>query len=131
MPSQRLDCHRTHGMRKASSTPTTWKILTRRLFFHLPRAVFFVLRGVSLTPAQSELVPCMDAVNHNYMETISMVKRYRPVPANRRHTQMSSTTSLIDSSLRDSSAIKIQALVRRHQAYSRCGYRDYRHHITH
>lgn len=77
--------------------------------------------GVFLTPVQGELMPCMDAVNNNYMETISMVKRYRPAPANLRKTQISSLSSVTDSSiLGELAATKIQALVRAHLARARC-----------
>lgn len=65
-------------------------------------------------------MPCMDAVNDNYMETISMVKRYRPAPANMRKTQITSHFPVTDSTLLgESAAIRIQALVRRHQACNR------------
>eukprot|EP00903_Cladosiphon_okamuranus_P005952 g5878.t1 len=82
--------------------------------------VIFVLSIVKTVMSyKSELVPSMDAINASYMEAISLAKRYRSAPANRRHTQISSTTSIAASNWRDSSAIKIQAIVRRHQAYNR------------
>ena len=65
-------------------------------------------------------MPCMDAVNDNYMKTISMVKRYRPTPANMRKTKITSHFPATDNTLLgESAAIRIQALVRRHQACNR------------
>lgn len=96
---------------------SSWKL--HDTYFLTQPSCFFsaCVTGGSLAPAQSELVPCMDAVNNNYMDTISMVKRYRPAHGNRRQTHIS-TTSITKSTWRESAAIKIQAVVRRHQAYS-------------
>eukprot|EP00752_Nemacystus_decipiens_P011504 g10216.t1 len=67
---------------------------------------------------KSELLPCMDAVNQSYMSTVSMVKRYRPPQVNRSHEHISSTRDVHVCSWRESAAIKIQAIVRMHQAYT-------------
>lgn len=70
-------------------------------------------------PVQSELVPCMDAVNQNYMNTISLVKRYRPPNVNRSHSHIAVTHDVNISAWRESAAVQIQALVRMHQAYTK------------
>ena len=83
------------------------------------------LQPVLRTTSQSELIPCMDAVNQSYMTTVAMVKQYRPSHRGINRSQRSASVSfnINASDVRELAAVKIQALVRMHQAQFRWGER--------
>ncbi|CAM9935318.1 unnamed protein product [Scytosiphon promiscuus] len=67
----------------------------------------------------SELTPCMDGMNESFMAQISMAKVYRPPPSVGRGHKHALKSDVDVCLRRHSAAIKIQTVVRMHQAQRR------------